>query len=77
MNRKAVWTGRLWLLLDAIIAEATEPGRAVIMTTHDLDRAVRLGDSLAVLSNGRVSYLGDAKSESARGAYLGQSESAA
>lgn len=62
-------------LLDKIISERSDPRRAIIMTTHDLDRAVRLGDSLAVLSDGRVSYSGNAKSESAREAYLGQSGS--
>ena len=62
-------------LLDAIILERSDGRRAVIMTTHDLERAVRLGDTLAILSNGRVSYAGDADSESAREAYLGRLES--
>ena len=61
-------------LLDKIISESSDPRRAIIMTTHDIERAVRLGDSMAVLSDGRVSYSGDAKSETAREAYLGQSE---
>ena len=64
-------------LLDKIISKRSDPHRAIIMTTHDLDRAIKLGDSLAVLSDGRVSYSGDAKSESAREAYLGLSGSAA
>lgn len=64
-------------LLDKIISERSDPRRAVIMTTHDLDRAIRLGDSLAVLSDGRMSYSGDAKSETAREAYLDLSESVA
>ena len=64
-------------LLDKIISERFDPRRAVIMTTHDLDRAIRLGDSLAVLSDGRVSYSGDAKSEAASDAYIGSPESIA
>ena len=64
-------------LLDKIISERADPRRAIIMTTHDIERAVRLGDSLAVLSDGRVSYSGDAKLEIAREAYLGHPESAA
>ena len=64
-------------LLDKIISERSDPRRAIIMTTHDLDRAVRLGDRLAVLSDGRMSYSGDAKLETAREAYLGHPESAA
>ena len=63
-------------LLDAIIMDRSEPGRAVIMTTHDFERAVRLGDTLAVLSGGRVSYTGDADSEKARELYAGHTESA-
>ena len=62
-------------LLDKIISERSDPYRAIIMTTHDLNRAIRLGDSLAVLSAGQVSYSGDAKSETASDAYLGPPES--
>ncbi len=64
-------------LLDKVISESSNSRRAIIMTTHDLDRAVRLGDSMAVLSDGRVSYSGNAESESACEAYLRQSESTA
>ena len=64
-------------LLDKIIFERSDPCRAIIMTTHDLDRAIRLGDSLAVLSDGQVSYSGNAKSETASDAYLGTPEPAA
>ena len=64
-------------LLDKIISERSDPCRAIIMTTHDLDRAIRLGDSLAVLSDGRVSYSGDADSKSAHEAYMRYSESVA
>ena len=42
------------LLDDAIAGGADGARRAVIMTTHDLDRARRLGDKIATLSNGRL-----------------------
>ena len=61
-------------LLDTVISERSHPRRTVIMTTHNLDRAFQLGDTLAVLSNGRVSYAGNGNSESARETYIGQAE---
>lgn len=63
-------------LLDAIIMDRSEPRRTVIMTTHNFERAIRLGDTLAVLSGGRVSYVGKADSEEARELYAGHTESA-
>ena len=42
-------------LLDALISRR-DSGRTVIMTTHDLDRAVTLGDRVAALKDGRVVY---------------------
>ena len=63
--------------LDNIIAERSGPNRAVIMTTHDFDRAVRLGDTLAALSDGNISYIGSADDESARRAYRGYPERSA
>ena len=63
-------------LLDRLIYKRSDPRRAIIMTTHDIDRAIRLGDSLAVLSDGRVSYSGDADSKSAHEAFMRYSESA-
>ena len=61
-------------LLDTVISERSHPRRTVIMTTHNLDRAFQLGDTLAVLSNGRVSYAGNGNSESACETYIGQAE---
>lgn len=43
-------------LLDAIISDRSEPRRTVIMTTHNFERAVELGDALASLEDGRVAY---------------------
>ena len=44
-------------LLDAIISRR-DAGRTVIMTTHDPERAVALGDRVAALQDGRVVYDG-------------------
>ena len=44
-------------LLDAVISDRSEPRRTVIMTTHNYERAVELGDALAALERGRVSYI--------------------
>ena len=43
-------------LLDAVISDRSEPRRTVIMTTHNFERAVELGDALAALEGGRVAY---------------------
>ena len=42
-------------LLDAIISQR-DAGRTTIMTTHDMDRALALGDRVAALRDGRVVY---------------------
>ncbi len=63
-------------LLDSLISKRSDSRRAIIMSTHDIERAVRLGDSLAILSDGRVSYSGDADSESAHEAFKWHTESA-
>ena len=43
-------------LLDAVISREAGPIRTVIMTTHNLERAVALGDRIAVLADGRIAY---------------------
>ena len=43
-------------LLDALISDRSNARRTVVMTTHNLDRAIALGDRVAILSNGRVVY---------------------
>ena len=43
-------------LLDSVIARRSDSARTVIMTTHNLERAVALGDRMAILANGRVAY---------------------
>ena len=43
-------------LLDSVIADRSNPARTVIMATHNLERAVALGDRMAILASGRVAY---------------------
>ena len=60
-------------LLDAVISHRSAQSRTVIMTTHNLDRAIDLGDRMAVLANGRVAYdesLESVGPQAAREAYL-------
>ena len=59
-------------LLDALISDRSNARRTVIMATHNLDRAIALGDRVAILSNGRVVYhesATDVDERSAREAY--------
>ena len=49
-------------LLDAIIRERAGSGRAVLMTTHSLDRALAVGDRLAILSGGGIVHDGPLES---------------
>ena len=43
-------------LLDAVIDSRPASARTVVMTTHNLERAVALGDRMAILAGGRVAY---------------------
>ena len=43
-------------LLDAAIGGSANPARAVLLTTHDLERGLAFGDSLVILSRGEVAY---------------------
>ena len=59
-------------MLDSLIADRTDPYRTVVMTTHNLDRAVETAGSMAVLASGRFAYCGRLDStgaEAAREAY--------
>ena len=62
-------------LLDAVISDRSEPRRTVIMTTHNLERAIELGDALASLDGGRVTSAEDRSSSSTSDAILGRAES--
>lgn len=41
-------------LLDAIIADKSNPQRAALITTHDIERGAALCDRVAILAGGRV-----------------------
>ncbi len=45
-------------LLDKVIGEYRQDGRAVIMTTHSLQRGLELGDRVGIISSGRVAHYG-------------------
>ncbi len=41
-------------LLDAVIREQAQSGRGVLLTSHDLERALRVADRVAILARGRI-----------------------
>lgn len=47
-------------LLDDIVNDKTDPLHTVLLTTHNLDRAIKLGQQILILANGRVAYRGEA-----------------
>jgi heme exporter protein A len=64
-------------LLEAIVKTYAAPGRAVLMATHNLERALALGHRMAVLSRGKVAYqesLRTAETATVRVAYLRYTE---
>ena len=59
-------------LLDRVISEYRHGGRAVIMTTHSLERGLKLGDRVGIVSAGRIAYYGETSAvepELLRGAF--------
>ena len=51
-------------MLDLVISDRTDPYRTVVMTTHNLGRAMERAVSMAILSHGRVAYHGPLESVS-------------
>lgn len=43
-------------LLDALLASEGDTPRTILMTTHNLDRGLGLGDRVAILAKGRIAY---------------------
>jgi heme ABC exporter ATP-binding subunit CcmA len=43
-------------LLETLLTEHVEQGGGVLFTTHDLERALKLSHSIAILSDGRIVY---------------------
>ncbi len=57
-------------LLESLIADRTNPNRAILMTTHNFDRGIALADHVAILSRGRIAYDGAPDADATRTAYL-------
>lgn len=57
-------------LLENLIADETNPSRAVLMTTHNFERGIALADRVAILSRGRIAYDGAPDTDATRAAYL-------
>lgn len=43
-------------LLDAAVGGGAHPTRSVLLTTHDLERGLAIGDSLVILYRGKIVY---------------------
>ena len=43
-------------ILERIVAESAALGRAVVMTTHNLERGTELAQRVAIISRGRIAY---------------------
>ena len=59
-------------LLDQLLTGEGRARRTVVMTTHNLDRGLALGDRVAILADGRIAYQqsrGSFDTEGFRGAY--------
>ena len=60
-------------MLDALVSDGSNPLRTVLMTTHSLERAIAVGQRMAILANGKVAYeesLEGSGSEAIRDAYM-------
>ena len=49
-------------MLNTLIAELRAAGRTIVLTTHDLDRALALSDRVAILSRGAIGGEADSRS---------------
>jgi len=43
-------------MLDAVIGDPEHPTRTILMTTHNLERALSVGQRLAILARGEIAY---------------------
>ena len=43
-------------MLHELLAAVGTEGRTVLMTTHNLERGLSMGDRVAILSGGRIAY---------------------
>ena len=49
-------------MLDAVIGDPAHPTRTVLMTTHNLERGLAVGQRLAILARGEIAHLEDVDS---------------
>ncbi len=56
-------------ILNAMLDEAVEEGRTVVLTTHDLELGLRAATRVDILDRGRIVYSGSGDADGARAAY--------
>ena len=44
------------LMLERVALDRSQPARTVLMTTHNLERGLALGNRMAILAHGRIAY---------------------
>ena len=49
-------------MLDAVVSDRGRPSRTVLMTTHNLERSLAVGQRLAILARGAIAYQEDVDS---------------
>ena len=60
-------------MLDRVVRDHSARGGAVVMTTHNLERAMAVGHRMAILAGGRIAYqesLGAAETQAVKDAYF-------
>jgi ABC-type multidrug transport system ATPase subunit len=54
-------------MLDQVLADARRAGRTILLTTHDLARALALADRVAILARGTIVFSGVCRELEPRG----------
>ena len=60
-------------MLESVVSDRTDPYRTVVMTTHNLERAMSLADRMAILAHGTITFpesLDPKETAAVRDAYL-------
>jgi ABC-2 type transport system ATP-binding protein len=61
-------------LVDDVVREAVAGGRAVVLATHDAERALALADRVAMLDRGALTYVGPARPEHVENGVMAHAE---
>ena len=56
-------------LLEELVTDSTNPGRTILMTTHNFERGIALADRVAILSRGGIAYEGAPDADATSAAY--------